>query len=96
MENLIERLDKINDNKNPFNGWSLDEIKQLLDIYFIISKKETHIFELIYSYHGCDSWEVIFRDYNINYLESKTNGVEVAIKEVMEQIKQIDIENKNK
>jgi hypothetical protein len=86
MENLIERLDKIKDNKNPFNSWSLDEIKQLLDIYFIISKKETHIFELIYSYHGCDSWEVIFRDYNINYLESKTNGVEVAIKEVMEQI----------
>lgn len=86
MENLIERLDKIKDNKNPFNSWSLDEIKQLLDIYFIISKKETHIFKLIYSYHGCDSWEVIFRDYNINYLESKTNGVEVAIKEVMEQI----------
>ena len=94
MENLIERLDKIKDNKNPFNNWSLDEIKQLLDIYFIISKKETHIFKLIYSYHGCDSWEVIFRDYNINYLESKTNGVEVAIKEVMEQI---DIEKtKNK
>ena len=86
MENLIERLDKIKDNKNPFNSWSLDEIKQLLDIYFIISKKETHIFKLIYSYHGCDSWEVIFRYYNINYLESKTNGVEVAIKEVMEQI----------
>ena len=95
MENLIERLDKIKDNKNPFNSWSLDEIKQLLDIYFIISKKETHIFKLIYSYHGCDSWEVIFRDYNINYLESKTNGVEVAIKEVMEQMEQmeqIDIE----
>lgn len=86
MENLIEKLDKIKDNNTPFNSWSLDEIKQLLDIYFIISKKETQIFKLIYSYHGCDSWEVIFRDYNINYLESKTNGVEVAIKEVMEQI----------
>jgi hypothetical protein len=93
MENLIESLDKIKDNKNPFNSWSLDEIKQLLDIYFIISKKETHIFKLIYSYHGCDSWEAIFRDYNINYLESKTNGVEVAIKEVMAQI---DIEKQNK
>ena len=90
MESLIERLDKIKDNKNPFNSWSLDEIKQLLDIYFIISKNETHIFKLIYSYHECDSWEVIFRDYNINYLESKTNGVEVAIKRLMEPI---DIEN---
>ena len=86
MENLIERLDKIKDNNKPFNSWSLHEIKQLLDIYFIISKNETHIFELIYSFHGCDSWEDIFRDYNINYLESKTNGVEVAIKEVIEQI----------
>ena len=97
MENLIEKLDKIKDNKNPFNSWSLDEIKQLLDIYFIISKKETHIFKLIYSFHGYDSWEVIFRDYNIFYLESKANGVEVAIKELterMEQMEQIDIENK--
>jgi hypothetical protein len=92
MENLIEKLDKITDNKNPFNSWSLDEIKQLLDIYFIISKKETDIFKLIYSYHGSDSWEVIFRDYNIFYLESKVTGVEVAIKEVMERMKQIDIE----
>ena len=47
MENLIEKLDKIKDNKNPFNDWSLDEIKQLLDLYFIISKKENHIFNLI-------------------------------------------------
>ena len=86
MEQLIEKLLTIKDTKNPFNSWSLDEIKQLLDIYFIISKKETQIFELIYSYHGCDSWEDIFRDYNIHYLESKTNGVEVAITGVMEQI----------
>lgn len=95
MEKLIEKLDKIPDNvnKNPFNSWSLDEIKQLLDIYFIISKKETQIFKLIYSFHGCDSWESIFRDYNIYYLESKTTGVEVAIKEVMERI---NAENKNK
>ena len=88
MEKLIEKLDKITDNKNPFNSWSLEEIKQLLNIYFIISKKETHIFKLIYSYHGCDSWEDIFRDYKkkIKYFEDKADGVEIAIKEVMEQI----------
>lgn len=91
MENLIEKLDEIKDSKNAFKSWSLHEIKQLLDIYFIISKKETHIFKLIYSYHGCDSWEDIFRDYkkNIKYFEDKADGVEIAIKEVM---KQIDIE----
>uniref|UniRef100_A0A6C0IWK8 Uncharacterized protein n=1 Tax=viral metagenome TaxID=1070528 RepID=A0A6C0IWK8_9ZZZZ len=86
MENLIEKLDKMPDNKNPFNSWSLDEIKQLLDIYFIISKKETHIFKLIYSYHGCDSWEDIFRNYNIQYLNDKVDGVEIAINEVNQQI----------
>jgi hypothetical protein len=65
MEILIEKIDKIKDNKNPFDDWSLVEIKQLLDLYFIISKKENHIFNLIYRFHGCDSWENIFRDYNI-------------------------------
>jgi hypothetical protein len=98
MENLIEKLDNIKNSKNAFDSWSLHEIKQLLDIYFIISKNETHIFKLIYSYHGCDSWEDIFRDYkknkkNIKYFEDKADGVEVAIKEVM---KQIDRETQNK
>ncbi len=86
MENLIEKLDKMKDNKNPFNDWSLDEIKQLLNSYFIISKKENHIFNLIYRFHGCDSWEDLFRDYNIKYLEDKADGVEIAINVVMEQI----------
>ena len=86
MKNLIEKLDKIKDNKNAFDSWCLDEIKQLLDLYLIISKKETHIFKLICNYHGCDSWEDIFRDYNIKYLEDKADGVEIAIKEVIEQI----------
>jgi hypothetical protein len=86
IENLIEKLDKIKDNKNPFDDWSLDEIKQLLDLYFIISKKENHIFNLIYRFHGCDSWENMFRDYNIKYLEDKADGVEIAINGVMEQI----------
>lgn len=55
--------------------------KKLLDIYFTISKTEHHIFNLIYSYHGCDSWEDIFRDYDKNYLKDKTRGLEIAIKE---------------
>jgi hypothetical protein len=93
MENLIQKLDKIKDIKNAFDSWSLDEIKQLLDIYFIISKKETQIFRLIYSYHGCDSWEDIFRDYKKKYFEDKADGVEIAIKAVMEQI---DRKNENK
>lgn len=86
FENIIDKLTKIED-KTSWENWTLQEKKQLLDIYFIISKKETHIFDLIYDHHGCDSWEAIFRDYDSNYLEDKTIGVEIAINEIVEKIK---------
>jgi hypothetical protein len=57
-----------------------------LYLYYIISKKESHIFDLIYCYHGCDSWEDIFRDYDTNYLKDKKNGVKIAIEEIKERI----------
>ena len=78
MENIIDKLTKIEDN-NSWKNWTLEEKKQILEIYFIISKKEDHIFDLIYNYHGCDSWEDIFRDYDSKYLEDKTNGVEIGV-----------------
>jgi len=74
FENIIDKLTKIEDN-NSWKNWTLEEKKKLLDIYFIISKKETHIFDLIYNYHGCDSWENIFRDYDSQYFDDKTIGV---------------------
>ena len=86
FESIIDKLTKIEDN-NSWKNWTLEEKKQILDIYFIISKKETHIFNLIYDYHGCDSWEDIFRDYDSMYLKNKTDGVEIAINEIVEQIK---------
>jgi len=82
----MEKLKQINDNKNMWDNWSLEEKKQLLDIYFIISQKETNIFNLIWEYHGCDSWEDIFRDYNERYLEDKTVGVEIALDAITEEI----------
>lgn len=85
MENIIEKLKLIKD-KNVFDDWTLDEMCQLLDLYLIICKKENHIFDLIYGNHGCDSWEDIFRDYDIKYLEDKAVGVEIAIDGITEQI----------
>jgi hypothetical protein len=89
METIIEKLKQIKDTnkkgKTVFDNWSLEEQKQLLDIYYIISKNESHIFKLIYRYHGCDSWEDIFRDYDINYLEDKAAGVKIAIDEIINQ-----------
>jgi hypothetical protein len=84
MDGIIEKLQKVKDNR-MWDDWSLEEIKSLLDLYLIISKKEHHIFDLIYKYHGCDSWEDIFRDYDKVYLKDKVIGVEIAIKEIVER-----------
>lgn len=81
MENIIHKLSLMNDEPS-WKNWTLEDIKKLLDIYLIISKNEDHIFKLIYSYHGTDSWEDIFRDYDENYLRDKAIGVEVAINEI--------------
>ena len=90
MEDIIDKLTKVEEDTNAaWDNWSLEERKKILEIYFIISKKETHIFDLIYNYHGGDSWEDIFRDYDINYLEDKKTGVEIAINEIDEQIKSV-------
>ena len=86
MEKIIEKLKQIEDNNNDYNweNWNLEEQKQLLDLYLIVSKRESHIFKLIYSYHGSDSWEDIFRDYDMKYLKDKTSGVKVAIDEIID------------
>ena len=73
MENIIQKLKKKDVNLEK------EEIKQLLELYLLISKNEHHIFDLIYRFHDCDSWEDIFRDYNTNYLEDKVRGVEIAL-----------------
>ena len=83
MENIIEKLKQIT-NRNAWDDWTVEEKQRLLDIYFIISKKESHIFDLIFTYHGCDSWEDIFRDYDVQYLEDKADGVKIAIRELRE------------
>lgn len=84
MDDIIEKLKQIEGTN--WDNWSLEQKKQLLDLYFIISKNETYIFDLIYTYHGCDSWEDIFRDYKTRYLNNKTEGVKIAIDEIIEQI----------
>ena len=83
MENIIYNLKK--DVK-----LEKEEIKQLLELYLLISKNEHHIFDLIYRFHDCDSWEDIFRDYNTNYLEDKVKGVEIALENLNNQDKKND------
>lgn len=84
VEYILEKLSKIEDDKDSCITWNDEERKQLLQIYLLISKKETYIFDLIYHCHRCDSWEDIFRDYDPVYLIDKANGVKVAIDELTE------------
>ncbi len=86
-------IDKLKNSKSgDLNEWSLQEKKELLELYKIISQKEEQIFDLIYSFHGCDTFEDIFRDYELNYLSDKTEGVKIALKEINNEIKN---QNKN-
>ena len=87
MEDILEKLDKITDNAQ-WSNWSIADKKKLLELYFLLSTKESHIFALIYQYHGCDSWEDIFRDGDATYLKDKARGVAVAIKEIAARMKE--------
>ena len=87
MERIIDKLQQLDDGSiNAWDNWSIEEQKKLLEIYFIISKKENQIFTMIYNHHGCDSFEDIFRDYDENYLAIKAQGVEVAINETIRKM----------
>ena len=79
MESIIEKLSKIEYSKNIWKNWSPEEIKKLLEIYLTIAKNEEYIYDLIYSIHGCDSWEDIFRDYNDRNFEDKVLGIQEAV-----------------
>lgn len=87
MENIIQ---KVKDTK-----LEKEEIKQLLELYLLISKNEHHIFDLIYRFHDCDSWEDIFRDYNTNYLKDKVRGVEIALENLNNQDKKNDSDSED-
>jgi hypothetical protein len=84
MQNIIEKLNQL-DNRNEWKSWSLREKKQMLEFYLMICKKENHLFDLVYRFHECDSWEDIFRDYDMGYLEDKIRGVEIAIENIEER-----------
>lgn len=91
-DKIIEKLKGISEEYEEeyynctFSTWSAEEKLQLLKLYHIFCKKEHKIFDLIYQNHGCDSWEDIFRDYDINKLDDKSTGVNIAIENLIDTI----------
>ena len=98
MTDIINKLERFADDalkadmastkctEAKLTSWTLEEQKKLLDVYLKISENEEYIFKLIYNHHGCDSYEDIFRDYSVRYLEDKTSGVKYAIREISKKI----------
>ena len=82
MDRVVDKLKNLRES-DEWKNWTTEEKKKLLDLYLIISKKEGQIFDLIYRCHRCDSWEDIFRDYSMDYLQEKENGVREALECVM-------------
>ena len=72
------------------NNFSLsyDEQLELLKKELNKIEHEIKISQLIYSYHGCDSYEDLFRD-NIPLLKEKYDGILYAIEELQNQYKNI-------
>lgn len=73
-------LDKLQNQ----NDMTIAEKKEILKLYYIMIKNETLLCDLVYSFHGCDSWEDIFRDYNEYEIESKADGILIAIRNMEE------------
>lgn len=93
MENIIEKLSQIdNSESTPFKNWTMEERKQLLELYLLISRKESKIFQLIYNFNGTDCYEDIFRDYDRQYLKDKIDGVLDAIDMMNEKSEQEESE----
>jgi hypothetical protein len=94
MEQLLNKLGDLKKGKKTWDNWTLKEKLDLLKIYYIITKKEASIFDLVYDNHGCDNWEDIFRDYNLYYLEEKAAGVQEAIENMEDEIEEKNAEGK--
>ncbi len=85
MEQTLDKLHQM-ETDSTWSNWSNKEKQKIVEIYSIICKKESHLFDLIYMYHGCDSWEDIFRDYDRSYLDDKSRGVEIALDEINSRV----------
>ncbi len=91
MDNIIDKLkNNLNKNssKNIWQDWSPVEIAKLLEIYLLICKNEENLYQLVYSLHGSDSYEDIFRDYDYRLLEDKAQGIEEALDTAIENLKE--------
>ena len=86
MDKILDKLDKVTTSSDEeWDEWTLWEKISLLELYKLFCNKEANIFRLIYNNQGCDSFEDIFRDFNMVDVNDKILGVQLAIDSLIEQ-----------
>ena len=78
MTDYINLLQKIGSDSKL----TIQEKKDILELYYIMTKNEARLNDLVYNYHECDSWEDIFRDYNEYIIDEKAEGIKMAIENI--------------
>jgi hypothetical protein len=82
LENLkLDFYNKLRNIGDFYNNENEQELFTFRNFLFKVNN-EINTSELVYSYHGCDSWEDIFRD-NVPELEEKARGIQIAIDEFL-------------
>lgn len=92
MDKLFDKLENQTRhesyNQHDWSQWSLEEKHALLQMYYSICKNEHKLFDLVYGNHDCDSFEDIFRDFDSVELENKQYGVEIALQNIQNKIRE--------
>lgn len=84
--NILDKLRNFQD-KNDWRNWTLEEQKEMLEIYYLICEKESYLFRLICNNNADSSWDDILLDYDSKYLDDKTTAVRDALDMINKRIK---------
>lgn len=76
-ESILQKLSE--ETPLRWKSWTKEERYTMIKLYYLIAKHEASLHDLVYEYHGCDSWEDIFRDYDDQLLQDKARGIKVAL-----------------
>lgn len=69
-----------------WKSWTREERYTMLKLYYLITKHEASLNDLVYKYIACDSWEDIFRNYDDQLLQDKARGVKIALNHFDEHV----------
>jgi hypothetical protein len=86
MDELLGKLQNAREESIDWSNWTPEEQLGLLKLYSVFVARESDMYNLIYSSHGCDTFEGIFRDYDEVDLQDKLRGLNITMKNMKEKI----------